>query len=246
MNAPNDEPSGQINLDHSFDWQFACDRAEMLRQFKADFFATLNHDLRSPINNQISSLEIVLAELHESRAEMREFIANAQHSAKQHLELIEACLVVGRYCPPIQPLQLHIQPLLPILQRTYQLTYLQAQTQLITYPPVSGLGLDPQLSLWADERWLEQALLGLISWAISYIAEGSLALTVAVEPEAIALRWKITGDISELLEASKRAHQLNWSVPERLLRGMNGSVTLLEDTVNSAVVCCLLPRHAPE
>lgn len=247
MNTPDDDsPSPQAEYE-AIDWQFSFDRAEMLRQFKANFFTTLNHDLRSPINTQISSLDIVLADLYESQTELRGFVADAQQAARDHLTLIEACLMVGRYCPSIQSSEPRSQPLLPILQRVHQLTNLQARTRLIAYAPVSAEILTPTVRVRADENGLEQALLALLSWAIAHLTEGRLELSVEVEPEAIVLQWRMSGVVSELPSDTERAGQLTWRVAERLLTDMNARVSLSDESSAPTIdIRCVLPRYETE
>ncbi|MEO1131254.1 MAG: hypothetical protein AAFX40_00950 [Cyanobacteria bacterium J06639_1] len=219
----------------------------MLRRFKADFFTTLNHDLRSPINNQVSSLEIVLADLHESKAEMREFITEAQRAAKHHLELVEACIAVGKYCPPVRALQPRSQSLLPILQRVHQLTSLQARTRLITYAPISAEIIPASVTAWIDDAGLEQVLLGLLSWAIASFSRGCLSFSFNIAAETVMLTWEMTGDLSEAIRDPARASHLNWVVAQNLLAATHGRAMLVDRSPESGCsIQCVLARQQPE
>lgn len=176
-NPPSDRPSHLQT--ESQNWHLAYQMAEEMAQFKAGFLARTAHELRSPINSVISLHQLILADLSDSPEEEREFVAQASAAAKKMLGLMDELIHVSKVEHGSIPLQIQPICLIDVLCQVYQLTILQAKNRNIQldieFP-------DPDLMVWADLHWLQQAILSLIDTPLSMMQEGFIRVTTEPSP----------------------------------------------------------------
>ncbi|HLO51722.1 MAG TPA: HAMP domain-containing sensor histidine kinase [Kamptonema sp.] len=161
--------------------QLAYQMAAEMSQFKAGFLARTSHELRSPLNSMIGTLQLILSDLCDDAAEEREFVQQAHTSALKMVGLMDEIIAVaktehGSDQMEIQPLQLA-----KVFDEVDDLTYLQATNRGIRLeisPP------DPEIYVLADLRRLRQVLVNLVDTAIVQMEEGSISVSAHASPES--------------------------------------------------------------
>ncbi|NJK62174.1 MAG: HAMP domain-containing histidine kinase [Synechococcaceae cyanobacterium SM2_3_1] len=207
------------------DWQFAFERAEMLRQFQAELLASIGHELRTPLSSQMGSLQMILADLCDSPQEEREYLDTARLAVENSLHLLEEYTRLAQHQIPIQRLQLQPVQLLPLLQDVAALTILQAQDRGLRYA-WSCLQEAPITDYWgyADPHGLLQALLGLCRWSIAHLRCGHLDLQMHLQHPQILLTLNLWGlPVTQSVEQQQRQY-FTWRVSQRLLREMQANL----------------------
>lgn len=160
--------------------QLAYQMASEMSKFKAGFLARTSHELRSPLNSMIGTLQLILSDLCDSPEEEREFIQQAHNSALKMVGLMDEIIAVaktehGTEIMDIQPLELA-----KIFEEVDDLTYLQATNRgirLTITPP------DPSIKVLADLRRFRQVLVSLVDTAIAEMDEGSIFVSAHPSPE---------------------------------------------------------------
>ena len=161
--------------------QLAYQMAVEMSQFKAGFLARTSHELRSPLNSMIGTLQLILSDLCDDPEEEREFVQQAHTSALKMVGLMDEIIAVaktehGTEKMDIQPLQLA-----KIFDEVDDLTYLQAThrgIRLEISPP------DAEIYVLADLRRLRQVLVNLVDTAIIQMEEGSINVSAHPSPES--------------------------------------------------------------
>jgi signal transduction histidine kinase len=171
--APPSKPA-QVELAQTSQRQLEHWMTVEMAQFKAGFLGRSAHELRSPINSVISLHQLILADLCESPAEEREFIAQAQTAAEKMLRLLDRLILISKVSYGVEPAQLQPVPLSEAIAEVDQLTRLQAQNRNLRLTVELP---DPEIWVLADSRWLRQALVNLLDTPIGLMQEGSLRLT---------------------------------------------------------------------
>ena len=159
--------------------RLAYQMASELCQFKGGFLARTSHELRSPINSMIGTLQLILSDLCESPAEEREFLQQAYESALKMVGVLDEIILVAKTEHGTETLKLKPVPLMKILEDLNKLTHLQAANRSIRLniemPP-------PDLLVVADATRLQQVLVNLVDTAIAQMEQGSVKVSVHPEP----------------------------------------------------------------
>ena len=177
--------------------------AAAMSQYKGSFLARTSHELRSPMNGLIGMHQLILADLSDSPAEEREFIAQANASALKMVkvldEVIDAAKVEhGTSQLMLQPVQLAI-----LFRETQTLTHLQAQNRnlrLMIETPA------PETYILADPQRLRQVLVSLVDAAIAHMQEGRLSLMTQGSNDAATCEMVLQTPISASLWLEETSH----------------------------------------
>ncbi|OCR02725.1 histidine kinase [Oscillatoriales cyanobacterium USR001] len=161
--------------------QLAYQMAIEMAKFKAGFLARTSHELRSPLNSMIGTLQLILSDLCDDPQEEREFVQQAHASALKMVGLMDEIIAVaktehGSETMDIQPLQLA-----KVFDELDDLTYLQATNRgirLSISPP------DSEIYVLADLRRFRQVLVNLVDTAIAQMEEGSINVCAQSSPES--------------------------------------------------------------
>lgn len=171
--------------------QLAYQLAQEMSQFKAGFLARTSHELRSPLNGLLGVHQLILADLCESPAEEREFIAQAHTSALKMVKILDEILEVAKLEHGTQVMDIQPVQLAAVLDETYQLTHLQAQNRNLRLQiPLP----DPELYVLADPRRLQQVLLSLVDMPILMMQEGNIQVSVHTDPAEDWVHIRIADD----------------------------------------------------
>lgn len=219
------------NADH-----LAYQMAVEMGAFKGGFLARTSHELRSPLNGIIGVHQLILADLCETPAEERDFIAQANESALKMVQLLDEVIHVakaqhGTNAIDLQPVQLTM-----ILHEVDSMTHLLAENRNLRLTIALP---DPDLYVLADPHWLRQVLVSLIDGAIAQMQDGAIKLSVAsidsqfvhllLEDERPAGSWQ---EAIDLLQSANPPQTLSpgfgLMLTQTLLNAMNGRLELLK------------------
>ena len=249
--------------------QLAYRQVQDISQFRAGYLTRTAHELRSPLNSLIGSLQMILADLCDDPAEEREFLTQACESAVKLVHLMDQVIDVSKVDYGVSPLSLQPLSLALLLEDVDKLTRLQAQNRnlrlRLTLP-------DPTVQIVADYDRLRQILVNLIDRSLMAMEEGTITVTTAVEPDSISIYiddhrsvedWQEPRDL--LLQHQQAPdRRLDLSEPslspglilimnQIMLEEMHGHLALVERAIDrdsdaeaepdtSVQVHCMLPR----
>ena len=159
------------------------DMVRQLRELddaKADFLSATSHELRTPLTSILGYTELLVegdaGQLDDRQRSMMEVI---DRNARRLLLLIDDLLTMSRIDAgrlTITPTNVRIGTLLDGVSDAMRPLAGAAGLSLII-PPV-----DPDATMWADERAIERALLNLASNAIKFTPSGG-SVTLRAEPD---------------------------------------------------------------
>jgi signal transduction histidine kinase len=157
--------------------QLAYLSALELSQYRAGFLARTSHELRSPLNGMISSLQLILSDLCDSPEEERDYVQIAHNSALKLVEILDQVISVSRVSHGSYPFKLEAVDLDLALQEVAMLVQMQAENRnLKLHIPL----LDDEINVWADMACLRQAFVMLIDGAIALMQEGVISVAAAI------------------------------------------------------------------
>ncbi len=160
--------------------QLAYQMAAEMSLFKAGFLARTSHELRSPINSMIGTLQLILSDLCESPEEEREFIQHAHASALKMVGLLDQIIFVAKTEHGTDTMNIHAIQLAKVIDEVEDLTCIQATNRSIR------LKIEPankDIYVWADLPRLRQVLVSLVDTAIAQMSEGTVKVSVHSSPE---------------------------------------------------------------
>jgi signal transduction histidine kinase len=216
--------------------QLAYQMAVEMGAFKGGFLARTSHELRSPLNGIIGVHQLILADLCETPAEERDFIAQANESALKMVQLLDEVIHVakaqhGTNVIDLQPVQLTM-----ILHEVDSMTHLLAKNRNLRLTIALP---DPDLYVLADPSWLRQVLVSLIDGAIAQMQDGAIKLSVAsvdsqfvhlvLEDERPPGSWQEAIDLLQSANPPQAtSHGFGLMLTQTLLNAMNGRLELLK------------------
>ncbi|MFF7706185.1 7TM diverse intracellular signaling domain-containing protein [Pseudomonas sp. NPDC007930] len=149
-------------------------------RLKDEFLATLTHELRTPMNGVIGSLELM--QTVPMDAELAQYQQTAAHSARDMMRMVDDILVLselqaGRLLPRHEPFRL--RALLESLHMQYAAS---AEAKGLAFSVEVGPALPERLR--GDSKKLALALGCLLDNAIKFTRKGAVSLAVAQRGEA--------------------------------------------------------------
>jgi len=196
MRARPSGPRDLIDMAHAFNQMMTVleqreselkesrDAAINLAQLKAQFAATVSHEVRTPLNGVVGMLDM----LRETRLSMRqqELVDVAWNSSNTLIELINNILDFSK----LEAGKLTLEP------NTFDLPALLDQVIELLQPQASQKGLqlgwqgaaDLPRYLTGDALRLRQILLNLIGNAIKFTERGEVAVSLGVSSDALPMR----------------------------------------------------------
>jgi PAS domain S-box-containing protein len=227
-------------------------------KLKNHFLAIMSHELRSPMNAIIGFSQILLRQFHhpltKSQENMMERILN---SGRHLMTLIDEILDFSRI--EAGSLQLKIEEL--------NLAELVINTTEEMRPLVEQKNLELQVNLnlqnsqiFNDGTRLRQILVNLLSNAVKFTDTGSVEVEVWELPaDKIAIAVKDTGigiaavDIQHIFEEFRQLNQtltrqhsgtgLGLAITDRLVRMMQGNISVESQLGQGSTFCVQLPRR---
>ena len=228
-----------------------------LDQLKSDFVSLVSHELRAPLTNINSGIELVLVKSRPLSLPAQETLTLVQAEILRLTRFIEtildlSALDAGRM--PIYPAPLDLNNVIHAIQR--QMTHLRGVERIRWNLP------DQVPELLADERALTSVLFHLLDNALKYAPVGEITVSTGTENGSgwitIADQGKgIPDEDMQLLFTrffrSKPSdaqtiygHGLGLYIVNRLMEAMNGKITVENHPEGGAWFTCWLPLVAEE
>ncbi len=155
----------------------ATTQADQARHSKAEFLATMNHEMRTPMNAIIGMANLALRT--ELTTRQRDYLEKLHHAGKHLLQTINDVLDLSRV--DAGKLELDMAPfdLEQMLQKVVTLTADSAANKGLEL--LFDIGKDVPQTLMGDQPRLSQMLINYTSNAIKFTDKGHVALTVRVK-----------------------------------------------------------------
>lgn len=168
----------------------ATRRAEAATRAKAEFLATMTHELRSPLTSIIGFSGMLSSSgLLEGRD--KHFAERIQYASNGLLALVNDVLDLSKLeAGAVEVLRQRVD-VRPLLHDVVSLFALKAETKGIEL----RLRVDPATpdAIETDPSWLQQILTNLLSNAVKFTDRGGVSLEVASEPGGVAFTVADTG-----------------------------------------------------
>ncbi|CCI21896.1 sensor histidine kinase [Microcystis aeruginosa] len=173
--------------------RLAYQMAVAINHLKSSFLGRVAHELRSPLSSMISIHQMILADLCESSAEEREFIAQGQLAGRKLMAMLDEMINLSKLESGTIPLEREIFSLTKLWQDWASLTYLQAANRNIQ---LKFSPLTDDIAIIADYQCLSSALVLLVDAAIANPGSGSICISVsALDEKKVTISLEFTGEI---------------------------------------------------
>ena len=225
----------------------AYEAAIDLAQFKSSFLARTAHELRSPMNALISSLQLISADLCDSPEEEREYVGIAQEAALKFIGLLDEVIKVSKLQTGTLEIRSTDVDLSMLLQEVYFMTRMQAETRnLKLIIPM----LDDEILVQADEAYLRQAIVILIDRAVALLDGGPLELLLTQNADTVTLTIPDPHDENELVLTppstpgsipTQFTPSFRRLLAQEILSAMNISVNIQAETRSIQIILQRLP-----
>ena len=225
----------------------AYEAAIDLAQFKSSFLARTAHELRSPMNALISSLQLISADLCDGPEEEREYVGIAQEAALKFIGLLDEVIKVSKLQTGTLEVRSIDVDLSMLLQEVYFMTRMQAETRnLKLIIPM----LDDEILVQADEAYLRQAIVILIDRAVALLNGGPLELLLTQDADTVTLTIPDPHDENELILTPPSTPSIiptqftpsfRRLLAQEILAAMNISVNIQAETRSIQIILQRLP-----
>jgi signal transduction histidine kinase len=235
----------------------AREEAETSNRIKSDFLALLSHEFRTPLQAIFGYTELLEREIHGPLTEaQRRDLARIQQSEQHLLGLITEILDFAKL-ESGQPVELSLQTTLvhEILLHMEGLVGSQLEEKELRYEYRWD---DPSILAHADAAKVQQIVLNLLANAIKFTPEGgSISLTSALEPDAVAISVSDTGrgippdKLDAVFQpfvqirpkgAIANGTGLGLSISQRLANAMGGSISATSEVGRGSTFTLRLQR----
>jgi signal transduction histidine kinase len=224
---------------------------------RSRFFASLSHELRTPINAVIGYSHLLQEEVFGPLSDRQaDALAKASRSAQHLLELVDDILDISK----IEAGKLEILPepvdLVALLRDTTTSVALQARDKGLRL----DLELPDSLPVVTDPGRLRQILLNLLSNGVKFTTEGGIVVRVeATSPDDVTVRVSDSGpgipnaDLERIFEefvqgstGSGTGTGLGLPISRRLARLLGGSLDVSSEVGVGSTFTLRLPRDVRE
>lgn len=236
---------------------------EQISESKNSFFASMSHEIRTPINTIIGLNEMIIRESGEDTT--KEYAANIQSASKMLLNLVNDILDLSQ-------MEMKKMEIIPLEYKTIDLfgglvdmIKVRLQEKRLEFQ----VDIDENIPsvLFGDMKRVSQVLLNILTNAAKYTKEGSVTLSVRMEPigeDEISLIMSVadTGigirkeDLQHIYDSFKRADArknlkiegsgLGLSITKQLVDMMDGEITVDSIYTKGSVFTVTLPQKIVE
>ncbi len=225
-----------------------------LERLKSEFLSTVSHELKTPLTSIIGYLDLVLEEdAGEVTPEQQEFLTISLQQAEKLQELIMDILEIQKMESGALPVKVDCVDLVAMIEQLFH-----SQEPLIRKKKLEKVFVGPEKALYlGDRQKLEKILGNLISNAVRYTEQGSVAVVLEKEEEGYKVSVKDTGvglsrqEQQKVFDRFYRAdNSLNRStggtglglyIVKTMLEKMGGEITLESEPGKGTCFTVLLP-----
>jgi len=174
--------------------RLAYQMAVAINHLKSSFLGRVAHELRSPLSSMISLHQMILADLCESPAEEREFIAQGQLAGRKLMAMLDEMINLSKLESGTIPLDQEIFSFTKLWEDWASLTYLQAANRNIK---LKFSPLTDDIAIIADYQRLFSALVLLVDTVIANLTSGSICISVgALGEKKVTIVLEFPGEIA--------------------------------------------------
>lgn len=232
-----------VELKSARDEAMAAKRiADENSRLKSEFLATMSHELRTPMNAIEGFTGIILKRMAgtDYNEKTARYLEKIKSNSKRLLGLINDFLDLsriesGRYELAYLPIAPHT-----LAQQWRETLSVLADNKGLTF----DVDVDPELpvTIYGDEESLSKIVINLVGNAIKFTEQGLVKLSLQKHNQVMVLQVSDTGmgipphareyifeEFRQVDQSSKRQHGgtgLGLAIVQRLVRAMNGTVTL--------------------
>lgn len=232
-----------VELKSARDEAMAAKRiADENSRLKSEFLATMSHELRTPMNAIEGFTGIILKRMAgtDYNEKTARYLEKIKSNSKRLLGLINDFLDLsriesGRYELAYLPIAPHT-----LAQQWRETLSVLADNKGLTF----DVDVDPELpvTIYGDEESLSKIVINLVGNAIKFTEQGLVKLSLQKHDQVMVLQVSDTGmgipphareyifeEFRQVDQSSKRQHGgtgLGLAIVQRLVRAMNGTVTL--------------------
>jgi len=152
-----------------------------LDRLKSEFLSSITHELISPLNSIIGSLQLVLEGLCESPEEEHEFTQESLNQSQHLLELIKSVLEISEINANQIKLSLEIFDLGIVFNEVYLDSLDQARENNIDLS--FKLQDNKEINVYADYEKVKEILNRLVDNSLKFTPSGSITVTAEVTPD---------------------------------------------------------------
>jgi signal transduction histidine kinase len=236
-------------------------RLAQMSVVKDQFLANVSHDLRTPLNVIIGFGQLALEDTFGAPSdELRQILERMLGSARQQLALVQDLLDVSRLelnGLQVKPVPMAVEPLVAEMELL--------ATNLIGHRPVRIVvdRVAPDAWIHADPDRVRQVLTNLVANAAKFTDQGTVAIRVAVEADAVRIDVADTGigiaagDLDGIFEPFRQVDGgraglgagLGLAIARRLAVLMQGTLAVASElgvgsTFSLTLPNAALPTHA--
>ena len=161
----------------------AWQEAQTANKLKSEFLATTSHELRTPLNGIINCIRIVRDGYCDSEVEEREFLQQADDAAIHLLGIINDVLDISKIEAGKLSVVIEKADLQKILNEVIDLHLVSIQHKNLTLDRPSW---SENIYVLADPAKLKQVLINVVSNAVKFTEQGTIAIKVEIVEEIIS------------------------------------------------------------
>ena len=158
----------------------AWKEAQNANQLKNEFLATTSHELRTPLNGIINCIRIVQDGYCDSKEEEQEFLQQADDAAIHLLGIINDVLDISKIEAGKLSVTIQKVDLAKILNEVIDLHTVHIQRKALEFQTPEWPNL---IYVHADPAKLKQVLINIVSNAVKFTDQGTVALSVKIQPK---------------------------------------------------------------
>ena len=234
-------------------------RLERLRQ---DFVANVSHELKTPLANIKSSVEVLMDGAVEDPAARGMFLEQIAEQADRQQALIEDLLSLARIESSEQRMEYESVAVEDAVHACIDRQRTRAEAKGLTVNGVALAGSPANLGVWTDEQALSQILDNLVDNAVKYTPQnGRVTVRWKAEADTVQIEVEDSGvgiperDLPRVFERFYRVDKarsrdmggtgLGLAIVKHLIVTMKGQVSVKSEVNKGTTFTIVLPR-APE
>jgi signal transduction histidine kinase len=155
----------------------AWKEAQLANQLKSEFLSTVSHNLRTPLNGIIGSLQILQDGYCDTRAEEQEFLEKARQSTLTLKNIIDDILDLSQLEKGQLDVEIERVPLMAVLEDAIALETISLAEKGL---PLNIQAWPDDILIYADPVKLRQVFLSILDNAIKFTTTGHISIKTEI------------------------------------------------------------------